>query len=226
MFSTANADSSNEKLELWNKITQIAGDAILELNLSEEDLPDIALSDLKMLCEPYIKAHQALLASRTSAQMREESLQKARNSIRSLLQNVDQKELLDTIPSELVEVVVDLNLPVRRSKFQWAIIEGVEELKETLKRELKIAEREQEFVNALERAGSVEVFLESMRMDIEEEIITIGTIEERLQQNRVEIPALRRQRKELRKMLTVLEPGYKNFAEFKGAILSIFNEQS
>ena len=35
MFSTANADSSSEKLELWNKITQIAGDAILELNLSE-----------------------------------------------------------------------------------------------------------------------------------------------------------------------------------------------
>ena len=116
--------------------------------------------------------------------MREESLQKARDSIRSLVQHVNQTELFDTIPSELVEVVVDLNLPVRRSKFQWAIIEGVEELKETFIRESKIAEREQEFVNALERAGSVEVFLESMRMDIEDEIITIGTIEERLQQNR------------------------------------------
>ena len=73
--------------------------------------------------------------------MREESLQKARDSIRSLVQHVNQTELFDTIPSELVEVVVELNLPVRRSKFQWAIIEGVEELKETLERESKIAER-------------------------------------------------------------------------------------
>ena len=115
--------------------------------------------------------------------MREESLQKEKDSIRSLGLDFNQKELNDTIPSELVEVAVDLDEPVRRSQFQSAIISRVEELKKTVKRELEIAEREEQFLHAIETTRNVQTFIDSMRMNIEEVELTISFMEERMQEN-------------------------------------------